>query len=398
MHAAAAQAPAVAPPPPIRAASAILVDAVSGQVLYEKNADAPRPPASTTKIMTAILLLEHTHPQDVITASKRCADTEGSSLHLRPGEKITAHDLLYGLVLRSANDGCVAAAEAIAGSEGQFAQMMTAKAREIGAMHTIFRNPNGLNDPPNTTTARDLALMARYALRYPAFQEAVSTPIYRITRSMDTRDVILRNHSIKWLAHFPGADGIKTGYTVPAGHCFVGSATWNGWRLISVVLHSPDAFGETSALMKWGFYHFEPRVLAQAGRIVARVPVQGGQEASVPAAPEAPVQVVVPKGVVPDAHLQVQTNTVEAPVAPGAQLGRVAVVWQGRTVSSVPLIATASDPRRLPPGRAAHSWIGPGILVLFGTALIGYGRAVAKSARRRRSGLSARFRETDFRR
>lgn len=348
--------------------------------------------------MTAILLLEHTQPQDVITASKRSADTEGSSLHLRPGEKITARDLLYGLVLRSANDGCVAAAEAIAGSEERFAQMMTAKAREIGALHTVFRNPNGLNDPPNTTTARDLSIMARYALRYPAFQEAVSTRICRISRSMDGRDVVLRNHAIKWLAHFPGADGVKTGYTVPAGHCFVGSATWNGWRLISVVLHSPDAFGETSALMKWGFYHFEPHVLATAGRVVAQVPVQGGKDASVPAAPEVPVQIVVPKGTAPDAQMQVVTERVAAPVSPGARVGQVDVVWQGRVVSSVPLVAAAPDPPKQSAAKTTHFWVIPGVIVLFGTALIGYGRAIAKGARRRGSGLSARFRETDIRR
>ena len=348
--------------------------------------------------MTAILLLEHTQPHDVITASKRCSETEGSSLHLRPGEKITARDLLYGLVLRSANDGCVAAAEAIAGSEERFAQMMTAKAREIGAVHTIFRNPNGLNDPPNSTTARDLSIMARYALRYPAFQEAVSTRTYRIWRSMDTRDVLLKNHSIKWLERFPGADGIKTGYTVPAGHCFVGSATWNGWRLISVVLHSPDAFGETSALLKWGFYHFEPHVLAAAGRVVATAPVQGGERPSVPAALASQVQVVTAKGQEPAVRMDVHVDPVMAPVPPGTQVGRVEVLQEGRAISSVPLVAAAADPIARPAGRGAHGWLVPALVIVFGTALIGYGTAVAKGARRRRRGLSARFREIDFRR
>src|SRR5207302_4336900 len=148
---------------------------ISCQVLYAKNADLPRPPASTTKIMTAILLLEYTRPDDVITAGIDAFDVEGSALHLHVGEKLTARDMVFALMLRSANDGCVAVAEHIAGSESKFAEMMTAKAHEIGAVNTTFLNCNGLNEPCNTTTARDLAIMARYATRFPLFNEAVRT-------------------------------------------------------------------------------------------------------------------------------------------------------------------------------------------------------------------------------
>ncbi|HXG23294.1 MAG TPA: D-alanyl-D-alanine carboxypeptidase family protein, partial [Chthonomonadales bacterium] len=229
-----------------------MIDAVSGQVLYARNADIPRPPASTTKIMTAILLLEHTRPEDIITASKHACETEGSGLHLKPGEKVSARDMLYALMLRSANDGCVAVAEHIAGSEARFAQMMTAKAREIGATDTTFKNSHGLDSPGHRTTARDLALIARYASIYPEFNEVTRTKFYNLTRSSNSKDVLLRNHA-KFLWKFPGADGVKTGYTNPAGRCFVGGATWNGWRLISVVLNSPDVVGETTRLMKYGF-------------------------------------------------------------------------------------------------------------------------------------------------
>ena len=131
-------------PPDIKAVSAILVDASTGQVLYEKNADVSRPPASTTKIMSAILLLEKTKPSDIICASSKAFDTEGSSLHLLAGEKISAHDLLLAMMLRSANDGCVAAAEHIAGSEAKFAELMTAKAREIGDRKSTRLNSSHL--------------------------------------------------------------------------------------------------------------------------------------------------------------------------------------------------------------------------------------------------------------
>ena len=218
-------------------------------MLFEKNADARRPPASTTKIMTSILLLENTNPTDVLTASPRAAATGGSSLNLKAGERITAHDMLYALMLRSANDGCVVVAEKVAGSEPKFAGMMTAKAHEIGAVNTHFGNCNGLNENPNVTTARDLSIMARYAFRFPEFNDAVHSKFYNIARAKENKDTLLRNHA-KFLWHFPGADGVKTGFTNPAGHCFVGAATWNGWRLVSVVLHSPDIVRETSELMK----------------------------------------------------------------------------------------------------------------------------------------------------
>ncbi len=373
--------------PELKASSAILVDADSGQVLFSKNPDLSRPPASTTKIMTAILLLERTKPEDVIVASKHAEDVEGSSLNLRAGEKITAHDMLFALMLRSANDGCVAVAEHVAGSEAKFAEMMSAKAREIGATHTTFRNCNGLNQPANKTTARDLSTMARYASRYPAFNEATRTKFHTIARSSDDKDVILRNHA-KFLWKFAGADGVKTGYTVPAGHCFVGAANWNGWRLISVVLNSPDIFGETGQLIKFGFKRFEQLKAADKGQVVTNVPVTGGTAPIVIAASAAPVHVVVPRGTRPEFKLEPHFSTVPAPVHAGATVGSIEVRADGKLVGTAHLVATQTVERAKAAGASAGR-SGYLAVALIGTAVVGYGTAIAKTARRRGYRLSA---------
>jgi D-alanyl-D-alanine carboxypeptidase (penicillin-binding protein 5/6) len=371
-------------PSSVKALSAILVDASSGQVLFSKNADLPRPPASTTKIMTAILLLENTKPEDLIAASQKAFDTEGSSLHLAAGEKVSAHDLLFAMMLRSANDGCVAAAEHIAGSEARFAEMMTAKAREIGAVHTTFRNCNGLNENPNVTTAGDLAIMARYAARFPEFNEATQTKLYNIRRSTASKDTLLKNHA-KFLWKFPGADGVKTGYTVPAGHCFVGGATWGNWRLISVVLKSPDVIADTAVLMKYGFQNFAPHVAAEAGQVYAAVPVRDGVRGMVDAKAKEPIRFVSRKDETPGITLHPVFKAIDAPVANGAEIGTLEAVADGQVVGRAPLVAADAVDRA---GLAGPVGTGSGAYLLLG--LVGstfvvrwkYGPAIAEAARR----------------
>lgn len=385
-------------PPDIKASAAILMDAVSGQVLYARNADTPRPPASTTKIMTAILLLENTQPDDVITASKRAAETGESSLNLKPGEKITARDMLYALMLRSANDGCVAVAEHVAGSVEKFAVMMNEKAKEIGALHTTFRNPHGLNVPPNRTTARDLALMARYASRYPAFNAATRSKFYTITRTHNKGDILLKNHA-KFLWKFPGADGIKTGYTRPAGRCFVGGATWKNWRLITVVLNSPDLVGETARLMKYGFHHFEARQAARQGEVCADVPVRGGSLKTVPATAQETIQYVVPKGQPGSVALQPKFEPLDAPVLEGTVIGMLEAYKDGQLIGSTPLLASCDVPQ------VAVAAVGGGgapsgllLLAALGLLVMRYGTALTKTTRRRRDRFAARMRSPDRRR
>ena len=391
-----------APPvrPQIKAASAILIDAVSGQVIYGRNVDVPRPMASTTKIMTALLFCEAVPETAIITASERAAATRESSLHLKKGEKLTAHDLLRAMLLRSANDACVAAAEYVAGTEAAFADRMNAKAKELGCTHTHFVNSHGLHDDLHYTTAHDLALIARAAMQEPRIAETVCTQRCRISRSIDHNDVTLRNHS-HFLGKFPGADGIKTGYTRPAGHCYVGSATENGWRLISVVLRSPDYVGETSAMMKFGFARFAPHVLTKAGTPVASVHVANGLAEDTQAVSKQDLQYLAAKSDVSQYTVQTRFPPLTAPVIAGTPIGTAEIINNGQVISTVPLIAKDTVPAS-PDSLLTRSGGNSGARFLtfafiFGVGLVclHYGRRnrnrtypLAKSARRRRSRLT----------
>lgn len=370
------------------------MDAVTGKVLYERNADLKRPPASTTKIMTAILLIENTQENDEIVASKKASEADGSSLHLLPGEKVTSRNLLFALMLRSANDGCIAAAEKIAASEEAFAKLMTKKAHDIGALDTIYRNCNGLNDPPNVTTARDLATMTRYAIRYPRFNEAAGSKFFLVDRSIDKEDRHLRNHA-KFLWKFPGADGIKTGYTVPAGHCFVGSVTKNGWRLISVVLNSPDWMAETSELMQYGFNRYERHEAASAGKVLARASVTSGVKNQVGAVTSSPVYYVAPRGDHSVATLITVMRNMRAPIRAGDVVGAVEVWQDGERTASYPLVADRAVKPSLMANLNRSGWIRYLLLILFGSVVFIYGRKITKNSRISRRRFAALMREAD---
>ena len=222
--------------PKIGSRAIIAMDTITGRVLYEKNAYTERPMASTTKIMTAILAIEKGKSNDIVVVSSRAAGVGGSSAHLVKGEKIRLGELLYGLMLPSGNDAAIAIAEHIGGSVENFAAMMTAKAREIGACNTAFVTPHGLDRDGHYTTAYDLALITRYALRNKTFSQLVGTQQTSISGFGNGSRALRNTNEMLW--GYPGADGVKTGYTGKAGRCLVTSATRNNWRIISVVLGS----------------------------------------------------------------------------------------------------------------------------------------------------------------
>lgn len=267
--------------PVVSALSAIIVDDKTGKVLWSKDSDTPRFPASTTKIMTGLLLAERCKPDDIIVAPEDVQTVTESSMHLKPGERVRARDMLYALMLRSANDGCYAVAMHISGSVEKFAALMNARAKEMGCLHTHFHNSNGLNDPQHTISARDLACIARTAMKNPWFRETVGTYRMQINRSLNWKDTWMVNHN-KSLRHDPSADGIKTGYTVPAGHCFVGSATRNGYRLVTVILKSKNWQQDNSSMMKWAFSNFERVSIASQGLELAKAEIPGSSEPSIP--------------------------------------------------------------------------------------------------------------------
>ncbi len=381
-------------PPKIDASCAILEDADTGQVLYAKNPGVPRPPASCTKIMTAILLLEHTQPDDIIVASKNAADTGGSSMYLQPGERITAHDLLYGILMLSANDGCVAAAEHIAGSVANFVKMMNEKAAAIGCTNTHFSNCNGLSNVDHYTTAADLALMARYAFQIPEFDEVIQTKYYRIHRSINQQNVFLRNID-HFLWDYPGAIGVKTGFTDAAGWCFVGSATRKGWRLVSVLLNCPNIYHETAELDNWAYNNFKRVLAAKAGAVVGQATVIGGKRRMVSLRLAQPVYVVVPKNSNERISLQVEPDTLKAPVAIGEPAGRVIVQLNGKPVVNEPLTASAAVAKSGSYVAASVSPYALLVLILFGFGILRYGSSITKIVGRRRNRLETRLREFD---
>ncbi len=367
-------APAV-PGPNLGAPSAILVDAVTGQVLWARNEHTKRPVASTTKIMTAILTLENTQMTEVVTASKRASETLFTSLHLKPGEKVDVENLLRALLIRSANDTAVALAEHIGGSVDGFVRMMNDKAREIGAEDTHFVTPNGLYAPGHYSSAYDLALMARYATQYPKFNEIVAMRSSRIERSINKQDIVVRSSS-KFLKSYTGADGIKSGYIKQAGHCFVGSATRGGWRLIVVVLKSPNSQADTTALMDYGFAGFERVILNTPDTVVTKVHIDDGQS-ELAVVPAKPLNAVVRKGQTSLARSSVQINEkLYAPIKKGDKVGTLTAYVGDKAVAMVDLHAAADVHQTV--ASVAWPWVRTMLLVAMFSVGVAGGRATAK--------------------
>ena len=247
----------------LTARAALLMDAATGKVLYQRDPDLRLPPASTTKVVTAILALESGRKLgESLTVSKVAARVPASKLYLRPGQTITIGHLLYGILLSSANDASIVLAEGIAGSVENFSERMTKKAQGIGAVNSHFTNPHGLTAPDHYSTARDLAILFRYAMRNPTFSEIVQTKISSVNSTSTIRKrtvarrISVRNHN-RLLWNFDGAIGGKTGYTHAAQKCFVGAVARNGVTLIIAILGARDQWGDTKQLLEYGFDNYQ---------------------------------------------------------------------------------------------------------------------------------------------
>jgi D-alanyl-D-alanine carboxypeptidase (penicillin-binding protein 5/6) len=306
----------------VTAESAIVVEAASGKVMWEKDAHSRRYPASTTKIMTALLLIENVPLDTLIKAPRDVELVPGSSLYLKPFEAVTAEDLLYAILLRSANDAAYTAAVHIAGSQRKFARMMNARASQIGCTGTNFTNPHGLHDPDHYTTAADLALIAREAMKNETFAKVARTEYRFIERSMNDEDVLLTTHN-KFLKERDDATGIKTGWTNPAGRCFVGSAERGGLSVVTVVLKSTSWKEDSHVLADWAFDAWTADAVIAQGQVLASVPVEGGDRLSLPLAASADYAVARPRGA--EATVQVVGTDVsfELPVLAGQRVGTV---------------------------------------------------------------------------
>ena len=239
------------------------MDAATGKILYQKDSELRLPPASTTKVVTAILALESGRKlTESITVSKAATRVPASKLYLRPGQTLTLEHLLYGILLSSANDASMVLAEGIAGSVERYAELMTKKAHDIGALNSNFTNPHGLTAPDHYSTARDLAILFRYAMKNPTFREIVQTKISSVSSNSIVRKrtvarrISVRNHN-RLLWNFDGAIGGKTGYTFAAQKCFVGAVERNGVTLIVSILGARDQWGDTRKLLEYGFDNYQ---------------------------------------------------------------------------------------------------------------------------------------------
>ena len=258
----------------VSADSAILMDAQTGRVLYEKNPDSRSLIASTTKIMTALIVCEQCNVLDRMRIPKEAVGIEGSSMYLREGEVLTIQELLYGLMMHSGNDAAVALAIYCGGTVEGFAQLMNDKAHRLGLENTHFENPNGLDSPGHYSTARDMAKLTAYAMKNPIFAKTVST------KSVRVGERYLTNHN-KLLWRVEGVDGVKTGYTKAAGRILVSSATRNDRRLIAVTMNDPDDWRDHTELLNTGFSQYTLSQLIIKGQCVGTIEIAGGETGSV---------------------------------------------------------------------------------------------------------------------
>ena len=238
--------------PKVKAPAAIVVDAATGYVLYAKREHMRRPIASTTKIMTALVAMEHLRADDIVVVPREATKVQPSKEYLKKGERVPAWKLYYGLLLASANDTAVALAVAAGGTRLRFLGLMNEKARALRLRNTHFRSASGLIDEGNYSTVRDLALLTQLALRNRRFNAIVGTKQRRVWWRPPTHAKLYENHN-KLLWRYRGADGVKTGWTRAAGECLVASATRHGIRLIAVVLDSPEMYRDTVRLLNYGF-------------------------------------------------------------------------------------------------------------------------------------------------
>jgi len=321
------------------AAASILIESKSGAILYAKNVDQRRAPASTTKIMTAIVALERGDLRKIITVSRRAAGTGGSSIWLRPGDRLSLKELLEGVMLNSGNDGSMAVAEGVAGSIENFTELMNMKAKEIGALNTNFRNPHGLRAPSHYTTALDLALMARYGLVNRSFADLVKKKTATLEWEEGRKSAEISNTN-RLLWYLEGADGVKTGTTNEAGHCLVASATRDHKQLIAVVLNSGDRWGDCRRLLEYGFQEFDILRIAEARRAVAKINIKKGWPETINLYPRSDLVAVVRKGdlQMATAQIKVYHNPVTAPLKPGRILGEISYLYRERLVNKVDLI------------------------------------------------------------
>ncbi len=321
----------------VSAQSAILIDAQSGKVLYEKSSDQVRPMASTTKIMTALVAIENFDLDKTVSIPKEATGIEGSSIYLCAGEKLTLRQLVYALMLSSANDAATAIAIYCAGSVESFAEKMNETANSLGLKSTHFDNPHGLDSESHYTTASDLAKLTAYAIKNPEFKKIVSTYRSEIPLGEDNKARLLVNHN-KLLRTYEGAIGVKTGFTKKSGRCLVSAAERNGTVLIAVTLNAPDDWRDHATMLDYGFDNYLSKRLAP-DPLEFSLPVISGTKSSVSCTLSKDLSALLPKdhGAI---SCRIEMSRFEyAPVSMGETVGKITYICDGKEIASSNIIA-----------------------------------------------------------
>lgn len=313
----------------VSAKAAILMHADSGRVLYEKNADEHMLIASTTKIMTAIVVLEHCELDDLVEVDSRSAGIEGSSMYLKAGESYTVEDLLYGLLLVSGNDAASALALHVADSMEEFAELMNAKAAELGMTESSFKNAHGLDEEGHYSTARDMAKLAAYCMGNEDFARIAGTVSHTVGEQT------LVNHN-RLLREYDGCLGLKTGYTMAAGRTLVTCAERDGARYVCVTLNDPDDWDDHKALYDWAFANYSFAEVIPAG-LSYEVPLISGAEMTAPAETEGAAYALIQNGESYDMELELPAFAF-APISEGDSAGRAVACSDGQEIASVRIV------------------------------------------------------------
>ena len=313
-----------------------LIEANSGRLLLGENEHERRPMASTTKIMTALLVLESGEDLDAqVAVPPEAAGTEGSSMHLSAGEKLSLRDLLYGLMMVSGNDAAVTLAIHLSGSVEAFAARMNARAAALGCVDTHFVNPNGLHDPDHYTSAWDLCRIAATAMALPLFRELVSRSRYSTTTGDRVRSFRTKN---KVLTEVEGGCGVKTGFTKKAGRCLCFAARRAGMLLVGAVLNAPDMWKDAKKLLDRGFAEYELHTFLTPGQAAGAVPVTGSMKKTLPVMAKEGILYPIRKDGKDEARLDIRlTEAMTAPVPPGATAGEAVLTVNGERIMTVPL-------------------------------------------------------------
>ncbi len=322
---------------------ACVIDAVTGRVLVEKNAYSRHSMASTTKIMTALVAIKYSSPDDIVTVSSNAAGVEGSSIYLKSGEKIKMSDLLYGLMLASGNDAAVAIAEHVGGSIDGFSHLMNLEAKELGLKNTSFKNPNGLDADGHHTTAYDLAQITREAIKNPLFSKIVSTKNQELKSSDIGHSRYVTNHN-KLLRMYSGCIGVKTGFTKKTGRCLVSAAEKENMRVIAVTLSAPDDWNDHTKMLDYAFQNNEAKPLVKTDMTVKTLPVISGDSDSLAIVPAEDYYILTQKG---GGFKNIEVSyklpdEIRAPVTEGDTLGTLTILQKGEVLKQIELKAKNS--------------------------------------------------------